>query len=434
MSEAEPVEFKNYYIPIFSSNYLFQGIGQSLFAVIIPIYLIQYVGVLDAVALAFLGTIIGLPWIFKVIFGIIGDKVGSKRFGRRRPWILLMMMLSGIFWIVLAIPNLFTLENAISVLSIMGLVIFGAMAFSDTIIDGLVLDITPKEKLGRVTGFNWGLRSVGAIAGGPALASLLVFGGLDVPILFVLIGICTIVISLLTILIKEPKEYPAVRIGHHLKEMFNNKTDWKTYLFSFFAAIIYAVALLIISIFILIQMNIIEATGTSLSLTTNDPMIYMYNANITMIVSIGVVIGAILGGQIADKKTRKLSVYLAYLITTCSLLLMLIPTMWTVLLFFSSLVGMAVGWRHSSYGAIVTGISKRHPEMVSTYYSITNGFANFGGILGLSLTGVILRITASYLLPFLFLAIISNIGLIAFFMLPPKVYEHKLEGRTDIET
>ena len=432
MTEKEFVEFKNYYTAIFSTNYLFQGIDQSLFAVIIPIYLIQFIGVLDAAALAFLGSIIGLPWVFKVIFGVIGDKVGSKKVGRRRPWIIAMVSFAGLMWMILGIPGLFTKDNAITVFTVMGLLIFFGVAFGDTIIDGLVLDICPKEKLARVSGFNWGLRTVGAIAGGPALA-ILVIGGLSVPTLFTIVGILTILSSLLTILIKEPKEYPEVHVGLHLKGMFNNARDWKTYAFAMFAAIIDSVAILFVSLFILINMNLIESIGTSLSLTSTDPTIYLFQGSITAIMAVGVVFGAIIGGQISDRIMRKMSVYLAYLITTIAFLLMLIPTTWPILLFFSTLIGCAMGMRHSSYAGVVTEISKQHPEMDSTYYSLTNAFANFGGVFGLTFTGIILGTFASYLAVFLFMAIISNVGLIGFLMLNPKDYEVKLTKKQKTE-
>lgn len=106
-----------------------------------------------------------------------------------------------------------------------------------------------------------------------------------------------------------------------------------------------SVAVIFVSLFILIKMNLIESIGTSLSLASTDPFIYLVQAFITTIISFGVIIGAIAGGQISDKIMRKLSVYLAYLITTVSLLLMLIPAAWIILLCFSILVGCAVGWR-----------------------------------------------------------------------------------------
>jgi MFS-type transporter involved in bile tolerance (Atg22 family) len=64
--------------------------------------------------------------------------------------------------------------------------------------------------------------------------------------------------------------------------------------------------------------------------------------------------------------------------------------------------------------------------MSSTYYSLCNAFANLGSTLGMSLTGIILSGTASYLIVFLFLAIVSNIGLGSFLLLKKEDYEHKI--------
>jgi len=226
-----------------------------------------------------------------------------------------MVSFAGVLWIILGMPGMITAENAISVFTIMGILIFFGVSFGDTIIDGLLLDITPKEKLGRVSGLNWGLRSVGAVAGGPLFALLVVTGGLEVPTLFIIIGILTILCSFLTLLIKEPTVYPEAKVGKHLKEMFNNKRDWKTYGFSLFASIIDSVGILFVSIFILINMGLLSSSGTSLSLPSDDLNIYLVNGNLTMVIAIGVVIGAIVGGQIADRITRKVSVYIAYIIT-----------------------------------------------------------------------------------------------------------------------
>jgi len=419
----EDIEFKKYYMVIFSLNYLFQGVDQSLFAVIIPIYLIQFIGVLDASALAFLGSIITLPWVFKIFFGIIGDKVGTKKLGRRRPWIVGMIIFAGVMWLILGIPGLFTKDNAIPIFTVMGILIFTGVAFGDTITDGLILDICPKDKLGRTSGLNWGLRSVGAIGGGPLLALLVVFAGFSVQLIFVLVGILTIIVALSTFLINEPREYPEVKLSLHLKKMFNNKRDWKTYIFSMFAAILDSVVILFVSLFLLIQLGLIESIGTSLSLNTTDPNIYLYQGYLTMIISGGVVVGAIVGGQISDKISRKLSVYIAYIISTVSLLLMVIPIYWIILLIFSFIVGIAIGSRHSSYSGIVTQISKFHPEMDSTYYSLCNAFANLGSTIGLSLTGMVLSISESYIVVFIFMALASNIGLIALLIMNPKDYE-----------
>jgi PAT family beta-lactamase induction signal transducer AmpG len=431
----EDRQFKNYYMAIFSTNYLFQGVVQSVFAVIVPIYMLQLIPNLEVTVLTFLGTIIFLPWVLKVFYGILGDKVGSKRFGRRRIWIIGMFSFAGLIFIILGTPGFLTPQNAINAFVFAGLLIFFGVSFADTITDGLILDIVPKEKLGRTSGLTWGLRSVGAIAGGPIFAVLVVFGGFSIPLVFIIVGIFMILSSLLVILINEPKEYPEVKLVLHLKQMLNNKRDLKTYFFSLFAAILDGVVVLLVSIFLLIQLNLIQTDGITLSLTTTDPQIYLYQAYLNLIISIGIVIGSIVGGQMSDKTSRKISVYFAYIITTVALLLMIIPTFWFILLFFASLVGLSIGWRHSSYSAIATQISKQHPEMDSTYYSLCNAFANLGTTLGLSLTGMVLDLTASFRIAFIFLAIISNIGLIVLFVMKPKDYElsKNLSSSTDSE-
>jgi len=425
----ESIEFRNYYQVIFSANYLFQGINNSLFTVIIPIYLIQIIGSIDASSIAFIASIIMIPWVFKIFYGMIGDKFGSKRFGRRRPWIVSMVSFSGIMWIFLSLPFIYTIDNIIFIFTIMGLLIFLGVSFGDTILDGLVLDITPKEKLGRTSGFNWSMRSVGTIAGGPAFSLFVVIGIIDVSTLFLVMGVLSILSSLLIFMVKEPKSYPKVTLGRNLKDMFNNKRDWKTYVFALFNAIVDSVAMLVISIYILVQMGVLSSVGTSLSLPGGNINIYLYNGNISIIISLGIVIGSVFGGQIADKVSRKLSVYIGYVITTISLILMMISALWQILLIFSLFVGGAIGWRHSSYSAVATQISKLHPEMDSTFYSMCNAFANFGSIFGLILIGLILELTGSYLMIFLSVAIISNLGLIGFVMLEPKFYESEAKSK-----
>ncbi|MHA1147199.1 MAG: MFS transporter [Promethearchaeota archaeon] len=425
----ENLEFKSWYIFIFSSNYLLQGIVQSIFAVVIPIYLLSIIGTVAASFIAILASIIMLPWAIKIVFGIISDKFGSKKHGRRRPWILSMITLAGIMWIILGIPGLLTQDNVIIIFLIAGVIINIGVAFADTVLDGLILDICPKEKLGSTQGTCWGFRSIGQIAGGPALAMLIVFVDINVGTIFTLFGILSIIASLLMILIKEPTTYPEVNLKLHLKEMFNNRKDLQAYIFAIFNAVLDGIAMLFVSIFLLIQMDLIVLQGTNLSLPEGDVNIYLYQAFITFFVSLGIIIGAIVGGLYSDRKSRKHSVYLSLLITTIALLLMTIDTIIPMLIFFGVLIGVALGWRHSSYSAVVGEFSKKHPEMDSTYFSICNSFTNAGSVIGLLITGIIFDLTASFAIVFIFMALFSNIGLIAFLMMDPADYEFKINNK-----
>ena len=425
MGTENRTEFKPLYVGIFSLNYLFQGMVTSTFAVIVPIYLLSYIGVVDVDEITTIATIIMIPWILKIFFGMITDKVKIKNLGRRKPWIIGPMCLSGLMWIVLGIPGLVTADNAIIVFLIIGFFIATGGAFADTAIDGLILDICPKEKLGRTQGFCWGFRSIGMIAGGPIMALLVVLASMPVETLFIILGILMIISSFTILVVKESSEISEVIVVKHLKLMFNNKKDLKVYVYALFTSLLDGIASLLVSIVILVQMGLLTNLGTKLSLPADDLNIYIYNGNINLIISIGIVLGSIIGGRVSDLISRRLSAYLSFLITTVVLLLMLIPVPSPVLLFFSCLIGFAIGYRHSAYSPIVGQYSKRHPEMSGTYFSVANSFANLGSTLGIALTGIIFGITLNFWSIFLFMAVMSNFGLIGLMTMDPADYENK---------
>ena len=431
MNEEGEIEYKSVYTWIFSVNHLQQGLVSSIYSVIIPIYILLLIeeGGLSITPsdIAYIASIITIPWAIKLFFGIVADKFGLKNYGRRRPWIFGALLIATVMWMLM--PVFISPVNIIMIVIITGVIINTGVAFSDTALDGFIIDICPKERLGRVQGFVWGLRSIGIIAGGPVLAALVVFGHLSVQLIFVLQGILTLISAFSILIVREPKDYPEARIKQHFKGLFNTKRDWITYTFAFFNNMIGDVMVLFLSLFILLEMGLVELKGRNLSLGIKTLDIYMFQANITLIIAIGIVIGSIVGGQIADKKTRKYATYAGCLLTTVSLLLMLIPTHWTILLFFTVIIGLALGWRHSAYSAVVGQYAKKHPEMDSTYLSVANSFTNFGATVGLLITGLIFELFFSYMMLFIILAILSNLTIIPFLFMNIADYEHSFDKK-----
>ena len=433
MSELNEIEFKTYYTPIFATNYLFQGVVASLFAVIIPIYLLTLMGGINASQLAFLGSIILIPFSTKLFYGILTDRYGSKQHGRRRPYILSAAMLAG--FMLITIPILITPNNAIILITISGLIIFFGVAMSDTALDGLILDICPKNQLARTQGFCWSARSAGVIAGGPLFAYLHVsIAILTVESIFTLIGFLMIVTSLFMLIVKEIKNYPKVQLKKHIKSMFNNQKDWKIYLYATFNALVDGAITLFLSIFILIQLDLITLEGTSLSLDATEKEIYLYQANFSLLISMGVILGAIVGGQVADKISRRTGVYSSLFFMTVCLFLILLPVSLigiSLLLFFAGCVGFSMGYRMPAFSAVIGEMSKKHPEMDSTYFAVCNSFNNLGGPIGLALTGFLFNLTASFFYVFAFMAIIQNVALIFFKLIDPKDYEYKISEKQE---
>ncbi len=427
MAEENNIEFKPHYTYIFSTNYFIQGVSTSMSAVIIPIYLLIMLTkagkTVTATEFAFLASAMTLPWAIKIIFGIISDKYGSKRFGRRKPYVIVPVVISGLCWFL--IPFIIKPENAIIAITIIGLCISTGLAFGDTSIDGMMIDICPKEQLGRTQGFCWGLRSIGRIAGGPIFAYLIVIvEAINANTVFIIVGIATIASCFLTLLIKEAEDFPEVKIKQHVIDMFNRKKDWITYFFALSSSIIESAVGLFLSFYILSELGLIEIKGTTLSLETTNLNIYIYQANIALIFSIGIIIGAIIGGQIADKKSRRKGLYISIVIITISLLLIVLEVSVFIIMFFAILVMLGFGIRFSSYSAIIGAMSKQHPEMDSTYFSLCNSFANFGMVIGLVISGILFDIIdGSFAIIFIFLALLQLSCLIPFLLLDKQDYE-----------
>ncbi|MFX1258394.1 MAG: MFS transporter [Promethearchaeota archaeon] len=427
--QSEKLELKKRYISVFSLNYFSQGIVQSNFTTIVPIYLLQLIGNVDAGEIAFVMSLVLLPFGVKFIYGILSDKFSFKNIGRRKPWIIGPSTISGLLWVLL--PFILTPSNAIKMVLILGIFIVIGVAMADTAIDGLILDLYPKERLGRVQGVCWGFRSVGIIAGGPLLVIFILLAGGIIEYAFIGLGIAMIIFSLLIIIVKEFKKSIKINAIDNLKVIFSKAKNWKVYIFSLFISIVDGVIFLFIPLFILIQWGLIGATGASIDLI-GDPTredLYAPNAFSAFIIGLGFIIGALIGGRMADLQSRKYSVYISFLITTVSLLIFLIPVNWSILIFFAFLLGGSAGWKISAFSAVIAQESQLYPDYSATYYATCNSFTNLGSIIGLELTSILfaglfrLPTFTIYAIIFLFMAIIINIGVIPFLIMDPNEYE-----------
>jgi PAT family beta-lactamase induction signal transducer AmpG len=429
--EKKEFQFKNVYILIFSLLYLIQGITQSMFAVIIPIYILEIQGFVEASTIAFLGSIIMIPFIIKIIFGALSDKYGIKKLGRRKPWILGALIFGGI--VVMFLPMLVT-ANPSAVIAIIILVGFFSMfglAMSDTVIDGFILDITPKNQLGRIQGATWGFRSVGIVLGGPAILLFMYIMPLD--LIFIMLGILTIVFAIFILYIKDIEEPKEVNFLSNLKLIIVKGENWKLFIFSFFTAIIDGVIFSVLSLYILIRAGVVAAEGATIEMLEAEINLYEPQAFISAIAGGGILIGAFIGGYVADLKSRRFAYYLSLVLIIGSLILLLIPVSVIILLIFVMIVGAASGFSHSSFGSIASGYSREYQEVRSSYFALSASFVNFGTMLGLTLTGTIFELMSGitsdtyliYSIVFIFMAILSTIGIIPFLTLDPKIYEYK---------
>jgi MFS family permease len=282
-----------------------------------------------------------------------------------------------------------------------------------------------------VQGICWGLRSVGIIAGGPLLVILILLTGGIVQFIFIGLGIAMMIFSFTTLIVKESHKEMNINAVENLKVIFGKRKNWKVYAFSIFNAFCDGIIFVIVPLFILIQWGLVSAMGADLDLIgdPNRPDLYAPQALVAFTIGLGVIIGAIIGGRIADLQSRKRSVYISFLLTGVSFLIFMIPVIWPLLIVFSLILGASAGWRNAAFSAVIGQESQQYPEMDSTYYATCNSFSNLGSTIGLQLTSILIGVLAGleafwiYAFVFLTMAIIMNIGLIPFFALDPVDYE-----------
>ncbi len=426
------VEYKNYYTAIFSLNYFVQGVNQSVYTVVLAIYILNLLGYVDMADIALLGTIIAIPFILKLGFGLISDKIEIGKLGRRKPWILGPASFAGIMWIITPFLLFSNPTAAISIFTITGFFVMFGTAMADTAMDGFIMDICPKDRLGRVTGAVWGIRSVGIITGG--LVILLLISYIQVEFIFFLLGILTIIFGWLTLTIKHRATTVDREIFTNLKIILKKGENWKVFLFSLGMLVVEAVVFLFIALYILIRAGLVNPVGATIEILEEDLNLYEPQAFITLIVSLGVLIGAFLGGRVADKVSRRAAVFVKFILTTGAMLLLLIPipsTLISILLIFAFIAGISSGWSSAAFSAVTSQYAKQYPDASGTYVSLCTSFINFGMILGLSMTGMIFRNAAAittnvleiYAIVFISMAILSSFAIIPFLSLDRKQYE-----------
>ncbi len=202
-------------------------------------------------------------------------------------------------------------------------------------------------------------------------------------------------------------------------------------------AVVDGVIFLFIALYILIRAGMVNPVGATIEVLEGDLNLYYPQAFITLIVSLGVLAGAFIGGRVADKISRRIAVFSSFALTTGALLLLLIPvpsTLIFILLIFSFIAGSSSGWSNSAFSSVAGQYAKQYPDAPGTYLSICTSFINFGTLMGMSLTGIIFTnvagittdVIAIYATIFIAMMIISNIALIPFLLMDRNQYEYKL--------
>ena len=434
MEIRENLEFKKSYPYIFSFFYLAQGLYNGIQYIIIPFWLISMMEIDLAVILGIFSITV-IPWALKFLIGMFNDKVGSERFGRRKLWILIFGIYAGMWFIITGFTiNLQTERTILNYILLCAIMWNIGIAVSDTSLDGLILDVTPKEKLGKVQGYTWAMNLFGNAGGGIILGALFLM--LDaIPLLFVFEGILLIISSIFPFYVKEKPLPENIQVWENMKEIIRKGKNWKVFIFSFLDSIPYGVVTIAYTILILLYAPnpLISGPVTSLSLEGVALEAFLVYVLLGAINGAGVIIGSIMTGRKADKN-RRFAVYIANFTYIPFLVICVLfrgPYVLGGIMIF--LLGAAQGALTASYQSIRGDLSKKYPELNSTYFAIVISCLNLGQSVGMATTSILITLFSSafneYYIIFFFIMLIMAgfqfLSFLIFYTINRSEYEHE---------
>ena len=391
--------YKRNYSIIFSSFYLVQGLHNGIWGTVLGFYLIVHIRRFDAALLTLITALTILPWSLKFFIGMINDKYQiSEKFGRRFPFICIFGTFGGIWWIIMGFYLPLVISMIYILLMLYGLFINIGLAIADTAIDGLILDVTPKENLGRVQGWTFGMLLFGYMAGAYILGIGFILYSLPIPWLFIMEGILMIIVCFSPYFIEEELlSGEKVYVWKKVKEIFSKKQNWKVFTFSAIDRIDGIIIGTFYGLLIWMSLGFIKLEGTTVTYLLSDEGLELYLVAFffSVLTVIGILLGSFIGGRFADKN-RRYAVYFGHLVY--------IPWLFFSM-FFIGFVGGIIGYITLAFSntAIMVAnqtirgdMSKNYPEMKATYFAITISATNFGMMIGAFIGGLIFILLALY--------------------------------------
>lgn len=192
----------------FAALYFAQGVPWGFVGVAYVVFLAD-----QGLDKAAIGTVISwayLPWSFKLFAGPIIDRFPSKRFGRRRHFIVTAELLMGLT--LFALP-FFDPRRQLGLINAALFVHNSFAAVQDVATDGLAVDVLPEDERGKANAVMWAAKGAGSAVGGSL--GLLLAKHMGWMTLFVGIAILVWAIMILVVMVRER---PAGAASEHAAE------------------------------------------------------------------------------------------------------------------------------------------------------------------------------------------------------------------------
>ncbi len=348
---------------LFGSLYFTQGIILGYFAALNALYLLS--NGLDMADVGIFSSIALLPFVIKIIFGVLSDRYSLLGWGHRKPYIVIGLLVQWICLLLVASVNPGKQYWAFVALAF---VLQLGMALYDTCTDGLALDITPENEKGLLQGFMVGGRSIGVIVAA-SVAGMIAESSW--PAVFYFLAALTLLPFALLFFVRE------------LPRQAGERFDWAA-----FAAFKQGAVLAVAAVGLIIFLVIVGANQLVNPALTARLGIDLSTAGlVTTVWGIGCVAGAMAGGLVMDRIGDKAALWISILsVFLAMLLLVTVPS-----LMFAYLVAIYFGMAYGASQAIYFALAMKYtqPSIAASMYAILMAVTNLGQGVGLALGGIL---------------------------------------------
>ena len=376
-----------YYYMFFGLMYFVQGSALAYFTNFQKPYLIS-VGI-EPARIGLLTSILLLPFVMKILIGMLSDKVNFFGLGHRKPYIMTGLLLAAA--VFLTVSRVLPDRNYLLFASLIVLGSFSVALF-DACTDGYAVEITPKQNYGKVQSIMVSGKAIGFI-----ILSL-VFGYLvqrsSYSIIFIIIGLLMMIPFIFSLFAEEGKKVSP-----------ENQFDWKAFRLLVKPAFLVFALYTIFYSFVSFGVDGLITFHMSRSFDAINQSIGQYGA----LRGTGAVIGAIIGGFSINRIGYKKMAFISIFILSSAAILMGISSGVTMVLRFAVIWGFAWGLQECIFLSLAMALAD--VRIAASMFAVMMTFSNLGtAIVEGVATTLIARV--GFQTVFLFLATFNFINLV----------------------
>jgi PAT family beta-lactamase induction signal transducer AmpG len=350
---------------LFGMLYFTQGTVLGYFASLNALYLLS--DGLDMADVGIFSSIALIPFMIKILFGILSDRYNFFGLGHRKPYIVIGLLVQ--FICLLVVPFIRPGQQYWTFVALAFVLQMG-MAFYDTCTDGLALDITPEDEKGLLQGFMVGGRSIGVIVAASVAG---VIAESSWPGVFYFLAGLTLLPFTLIFFVRE--------VPRTAGERFN----WKA-----FGAFKQPQVLAASAVGLVIFMVVVGANQLVNPSLTERLSIDLSTAGlVTTLWGVGCVRGAVAGGVIMDRLGDQKALWAVVGSVTVTMFLLSLISSLPMAFVVAVLFGIAYGASQAIYFALAMKFTQ--PSIAASMYSILMAVTNVGQGIGLALGGFFAR-------------------------------------------